>query len=444
MRKSKLCSLLSSFALSAMLAVAGGADAKITGFKVTSSKEIGPFHGKSYREVSAMLEGTAPGGAYSVPAVLAFPVSPADFNGFALVDVVNTITVGNSDFAPGGRIYPVGRLHIGEDYLFGKGNAYVSALWDKKAAEFLKAGTIAKAGDGIEILRDAASLARDPSLAGLPMESASSKGAKYVIAYGFSQTGGLLRGWYASHLNTAAGTPTFDGAILGAASGYCYDMPKDAWNPCEGPVSDGGKTIAFNTEGDVEWGGFMERGETSDYRAIEIAGVSHLPTNLVDFRQYGLPNQNPVGFLPVVRATLENLQLWLQGQEPPSSTYISLKDGPPGVLNDSPYKEALRDKDGNALGGIRLPHLPGDSPGTGAPLGTYTGLALDKKDNMFLLIGGTFEPFDKEELLSRYPDQEIYVKAVTAAANDLVVKRYVLQVDADAIIESAKASAIGQ
>jgi hypothetical protein len=445
MRMTKFCELLGSLAISALLTAAGGAEAKITGFKVTSSKEIGPFAGKPYREVTGMLEGTAPGGAYSVPSVLAFPAKAADFNGFALVDVVNTITVGMADFLPGGQVFPVGRFHMGEDYLFGKGNIYVSALWDKKAAMYLKTGAIAEPGDGIEILRDAASLARDPALAKLAPAVAPAKGADLVIAYGYSQTGALLRGWYANHLNTAAGTMTFDGAIIGAAGGGCYDVTKHSGGPCpEGPVSDGGKTIAFNTEGDAEWGGFVERGQSADYRAFEIAGVSHLPTDLVDFRPHGWPAQNTAGFLPVVRATLENLQAWLKGSEPPPSTYITLKDGPAGSLAGGPYKEAMRDKDGNALGGIRLPHMPGESPGAGAPLGKYTGLALDKQDNRFLLISGAFVPFSKEELLARYPDQETYVKAVSTAAQDLVAERFMLQMDADALVDKAKAMAIGQ
>lgn len=434
MRKFKICGLLSSLVLSAMLAVAGDADAKITGFKVTLSKEIGPFQGKFYREVSGMLEGTAPGGAYSVPAVLAFPVSPADFNGFALVDVVTTITIGRADFLSGGRVFPVGLLHIGEDYLFGNGNIYVSALWDKKATLLLKTGTIAQAGDGIEILRDAASLARDPTLANLAQDVAPGKAADLVIAYGFSQTGWLLRGWYANGLNTSAGPMTFDGAILGAATGYCFNLATGGENPCSGPVADGGKTISFNTEGDAERGGYLERGETADYRSIEIAGTSHIPADMVDFRQLGLPNQNPASILPVVRAAFENLQLWLKGTEPPPSISISLKEG---------AYQALRDADGNALGGIRLPHMPGESPGIGAPLGTYTGNA-PKAGNRFLQISGTFEPFSKEELLARYPSHDVYVQAVSAAANDLVAKRYILQTDADSYIEAAKASGIGQ
>ncbi|MDP9130673.1 MAG: alpha/beta hydrolase domain-containing protein [Candidatus Binatota bacterium] len=426
--------LLGSLALSALLTAASGADAKITGFKVTSSTEIGPFHGKSYREVTGMLEGIAPGGTYSVPAVLAFPASPADFNGFALVDVVNTVTVGNNQFPGGGRVFPVGRLHLGEDYLFGNGNIYVSVLWDRTAAGILKTGTITGYGDGIEILRDAASLARDPMLAGLAMDVAPGKGAEYVIAYGFSQSGALLRHWYAKHLNTAGGVQTFDGAILGAATGYCRNLATGGENPCSGPVADGGKTISFNTEGDAERGGYRERGESVDYRSIEIAGTSHIPADMTDFRQLGLPNQNPASIFSVVRAAFDNLQLWLKGTEPPPSISMSLKEG---------AYQALRDADGNALGGIRLPHMPGESPSIGAPLGTYTGNA-PKAGNGYLLLGGTFEPFSKEELLARYPSNEVYVKAVSAAANDLVARRHILQADADTYIAAAKASGIGQ
>ena len=45
------------------------AAAEITHIPVTASIDIGSFRGKAYREVQATMEGTAPGGAYSVPIV---------------------------------------------------------------------------------------------------------------------------------------------------------------------------------------------------------------------------------------------------------------------------------------------------------------------------------------------------------------------------------------
>ena len=429
--------------------VSGPTVADIKKIVVTSSSDIGPFRGKSYREVQATMEGVARGGAYSVPVVLAYPHEAADYNGFAIVDVVNTVTVGDPQWIPGGRVFPVARFHMGDDYLFGNGIFYVSALWDKDAAEFLHTGTIAAPADGLEIIRDAAQLARNPAAGHFPPDFAMPRGADKVIAYGYSQSAALLRAWYSRHLNTQRGTPTFDGALIGAPFGHCKYLDDPAgWAPCEGALSDGGKVIVVNTETDVEYTGFIERGQTPDYRVIEIAGASHLPVALVDFRAVGAPDQNPVDALPVFRAALTNLQGWLNGTEPPPSIYITLKEGEAGELLGDPFKEAERDAEGNALGGVRLPQLPTmleNGTMAGAPLGTYNGLALDFKDtNFYFLLSGTFTPFPQEKLRTLYPSHAAYVSAVSLAAKDLVAKRYILQEDADAYIEAANNSSIGQ
>ena len=82
----------------------------------------------------------------------------------------------------------------------------------------------------------------------------------------------------------------------------------------------------------------------------------------------------------------------------------------------------------------------------GAPLGTYTGLDLafaEPGTNRFFLISGTMKPFTSEELRTRYPSQQAYVAAVTAAAEDLVAKRQILSEDADAYIAAARAADLG-
>jgi hypothetical protein len=79
------------------------ARAEITGLTVRSAQDIGPFQGKPYRQVEAQLQGTAPGGAYAVPITLAFPKQASDHNGFAILDVDNTLTIGSKQF-PGGHI----------------------------------------------------------------------------------------------------------------------------------------------------------------------------------------------------------------------------------------------------------------------------------------------------------------------------------------------------
>ena len=157
------------------------ADAEIRAVSVRASAEIGPFRGKPYREIEATMEGTAPGGAYAVPVTLAFPPRTADHNGFAVVDVINSTTVGKTWPLGGTPLFPLARMHLSDDFLFGTGTAYVGVVWDKKAVEALQSGTIASPADGYTVLADAAALARDPA-AYLRSEPAPASGR--VIAYG--------------------------------------------------------------------------------------------------------------------------------------------------------------------------------------------------------------------------------------------------------------------
>jgi hypothetical protein len=161
-----------------------------------------------------------------------------------------------------------------------------------------------------------------------------------------------------------------------------------------------------------------------------------------------MPEQNPEGFKPVVRAALVNLQEWLNGREPPPSVAIELSESATRTFDGSPVRGAMRDDDGNAKGGLRLPHMPtvlDDGTKAGAPLGRYTGFAWDhEKSNFYFTISGTFTPFPEGKLRALYPTHEAYVSAVSLAAKDLVAKRYILQEDADGYIEAAGKSDIGQ
>jgi hypothetical protein len=105
------------------------------------------------------------------------------------------------------------------------------------------------------------------------------------------------------------------------------------------------------------------------------------------------------------------------------------------------------DRDGNDLGGIRLPYLQ-------VPLGTFTGWGLLKQE-----LGGAtpdicqqlgqFIPFanTKAERLAasdprlsieeRYSNQSRYVRAVKEAAGSLVRQRFLLVEDHDRMVETA-------
>jgi hypothetical protein len=109
------------------------------------------------------------------------------------------------------------------------------------------------------------------------------------------------------------------------------------------------------------------------------------------------------------------------------------------------------DRDGNDLAG-RL------TTTVRAPLGTYTGWNLYREDlwkNHLCSLTGTFVPFARTRaerdasgdprlsLEERYGTQEGYVQAVERAAKQLVKERYLLQVDADRLIQEAMAINIG-
>ena len=438
---------LAALAVGFILATPLLARAELKSVTVLASKDIGPFRGKAYRELETRMDGIAPGGPYAVPVTIAFPTQASDHNGFAVVDVVNTVTIGKDQYVLGGQPLPLARTHMGDDFLFGAGNAYIGVIWDKAATDALKTGTITRTADGYAILRDAAALARNPA-ALLATGTSTLPASKWVVAYGYSQTGSLLRGWYTDHLNSRNGVLTFDGALVAGASGFCKRLDPPGGAVCEGPLADGGKAIVLSTETDVEWTGYIERGETADYRVVEIAGVSHIPASAADFRGHGLPQQNPVDFGPVVRAALVNLQAWLRGTEPPPSITIQLTEDPAKDLQGSPYRTVARDADGNAIGGVRLPHMPAmldDGRKAGAPLGRYDGLAwAHEKDNVFFLISGSFTPFPPEKLSALYPDHEAYVSAIASSAQDLMAKRHILPEDAEAYINAAKRSDIGR
>jgi len=125
---------------------------------------------------------------------------------------------------------------------------------------------------------------------------------------------------------------------------------------------------------------------------------------------------------------------------------------PPRVVGTGSYAVLVPqvDADGNDLAG-RL------STTVLAPLGTYTGWNLGRADrwpNHLCALSGSFIPFARTRaerlatgdprlsLAERYGNQEGYVAAVRAAAQQLVEQRYLLPADAARLIEEAAASRI--
>ncbi len=196
------------------------------------------------------------------------------------------------------------------------------------------------------------------------------------------------------------------------------------------------------------------------------------------------PN-SPLPMSPIRRALTVALYGWVvDGTEPPPSRFPSVPLGTllpptsigfpdiPGVTftgsvntlrlsNFSVYPPlegaeyvvlaGRVDRDGNMMAGIRHPDLS-------VPIGTYTGWNLRREgfaEGAQCAGAGSYFPFadDREareasgdprlSIEERYPTHESYVTAVAQAADRLVQERLLLQDDASAIIELARASGVG-
>ena len=190
---------------------------------------------------------------------------------------------------------------------------------------------------------------------------------------------------------------------------------------------------------------------------------------------------NPFDPKVVLRALLGSMEKWVEdGTAPPASRYPRLKDHTlvaarnvawpkiPGVISPQtavagvrgpnrllprdgagaplPYLVPQVDRDGNPVGGLRLPDVA-------MPLATYTGWnfrsnAIGGTEQFFPLLGG-YIPFARTKveregsrdprlsIEERYHSRDEYLKLVQDAAAALVKEGYLLSDDVPAIVKHA-------
>lgn len=135
---------------------------------------------------------------------------------------------------------------------------------------------------------------------------------------------------------------------------------------------------------------------------------------------------NAGGHTYVVRSALHHLDAWVRtGTPPPTSPLLEVSD------DGSDY---VRDDAGNALGGIRTPHVD-------VPIARLAGSG--QSGETFCFLFGVTEPFDDATLASRYPDHETFVSAWDDATDAAVEAGFILEVDGERLKEVAAASTIG-
>jgi len=247
---------------------------------------------------------------------------------------------------------------------------------------------------------------------------------KRVIAFGASQSGRRLTD-YVNQFH--AGHQLFDAYLIHVGGGEVTESSA--------------RVLKLNSEREAE-GYFPNRQPDSEsFRYWEVAGVGHstphvyrtLFTNVVP-RAFGFPVPHPcelpLGIVPhehVLHAALDHLQRWIKrGTPPPSAPLLEITPGNPPTM--------LRDEHGNALGGIRLPHVD-------VPTGRHVAVGNPPIEICNSFPG--FEAFDETKLDALYPSHKGYVTKVREAIRRARKDGFLLIPDARTTLQEAAASDIG-
>lgn len=162
-------------------------------------------------------------------------------------------------------------------------------------------------------------------------------------------------------------------------------------------------------------------------RTWEVAGLAHSDAYYLarlseqGVRQFdgfldlsgvlGQMNSGPQNF--IMNAALRHLDRWVaEGTPPPTAPPIETADG-----------AILRDADGNALGGVRTPHVD-------VPIATLTGEGLS-------VVGQTL-PFDTATLDARYGDEAGYLAEFAEALDVTIEAGFLLADDREQILFEAE------
>ena len=216
--------------------------------------------------------------------------------------------------------------------------------------------------------------------------------------------------------------------------------------------------LLFQTEGDMLAMDYApaRQPDTDHIRTWEVPGSAHVgrgspldATLAAGVRARdthtaaGLGNPacqaNPFPSWEVADSAWDHLRAWIAGGAPPPTSPL-IQFTHPATFAAIPSGDSnsliARDEMGNAMGGIR-------TPGIDAPVGTYYGTSPCNPVTLGFLAG-LYMPFDAATLAKLYPTHDAYVAKVTASANQAVADGFMLQEDAQTLINEANASSIGK
>jgi hypothetical protein len=407
----------------------------------------GKFNKVRYTRYEAMFDGvSSKGRPYRVPCQIVTPTDPEDGLGLLLFDwlVPSTITTAV------GQEQPDARYIMTDDFLFGLGVSYATVRCNPEGIGklspivdtyrpwsdgLLETSTefITSAGDEYDIVVDYVKALRTDPVA-IQVLGAIHRRA----AFAYSAAGYRLRGL----LRIQMGKGLFDFSLVGG-TGNGYDFPAGNTigfsNAEKAPLVGAGLEIDFQSETEtVGFGAHKTRHEESNYRVYQFAGAAHIRN--IDVAEFGLPDPelaNPAEWTPFVRSLFVAGNNWCDGVKPPPSLWL-------GAPNDAVI---VRDAKGNALvrfvGGKPVDTTFFRLPEVAVGENQYIPFDPSYNDGSFLgyfrAIGG-----GHVDLTDSFTNHTQYVSEVTFHARGLEAFGYLLESDADAIIQRAFHSEIGK
>jgi hypothetical protein len=196
--------------------------------------------------------------------------------------------------------------------------------------------------------------------------------------------------------------------------------------------------MVLNTECEATSCYGVRQADTDLFRYWEVAGASHVslpamassaPRMERDFG-FSIPLDDPsmqeinqVSVSPVVDAALHHLQAWMvDGSPPPTQPRIAFHGAPPQIM---------RDDDGIAIGGIRLPQVE-------MPLAHNS--AIQRTPDVFARLVGSHERFSDEKVRARYGTRETYLDGFRQATRAAEAASVILPRDVDPLLTEAEAA----
>jgi hypothetical protein len=357
------------------------------------------------------------------------PGNAKDFNGTVIVHWQNVTagfelgSVSEGEYMRGYAWVGVSAQKIGIDGVPGPERVAGLKHWDDE-----RYGSLVHPGDaysydiftqaGHAVAPDRSKSGIDP-MGGLPV--------KRLVAAGASQSAGRLR-TYIDGVHPIE--KVFDGFIPYIDFGTTIPFDRDFGVRTQGRNSTqirddiSAKVLVVNSETETQAYSVARQPDSSTFRFWEVAGTSHVSVQRGSSNP-GMENPNWHSFQPVYAASLRHMHHWLKdGTEPPKMQLIEMEGEGSMVI--------VRDENGNAKGGIRLPEFA-------VPTATHTGTGKRVAGgNRFAFLYGNAEDFSAEKLTKLYPTQDKFLAAYEKALATSVKEGMVLAEDASILSDAAR------